>query len=685
MFSASTERLGERALYSADRATGATVALGVTSPGRVASTGDHAFFAVGSAHAGVVLWRTDGTPPGTTSVRDLPGVPLNLTAVGSRIFFSSAETGDSDRELWVSDGTAEGTLRVADVRPGVASSFPTPLAAVGGELWFAADDGVHGSELWRTDGTEAGTRLVADLAPGRAADGRPRSSSPSDVVVAGDSVYFVADDGRGASLWVTDLSGTKPHEVVEGAVHDTPRGDIRPMILGDRVLFGLRGSADESTQLWSVGVAEGSAIRVGSVPLDLAPGTRAVLGEDLYYVAKAGRADYELWRTNGTVEGTAPVADFDTGQSEDPNWAGSQPGQLTVAGGRLFFLASDEVHGRSLWSYAPGEDAPFIAEDVDLSDSNDGEIKPALFERIDDLRAVGDDLYLSVGDPEHGVELWSTAAPSADVPRVTYAAAPKIEGVPEVGSTLTADPGEWSPSTATLRYQWLVEDRPVPGATSPTFVLDESTANRYVRLRVAGAHEGYRNGGAATSAVLVSGHPRNLVRPTIVGTPRVGSTLTLRVGTWSPGGLNYTNLWYVSGKPVDGATGRTFRLPASAAGRRVSVVVRAKKADWMAGDATSASTAPVDRATFRVTRRPTVSGTPRVGSTLRVSAGSATPAAGSTTVYWLRDGKRTDATGSTYRLRPADAGHRVSAEVRRSRRGWRTSVATTGATRRVIG
>jgi hypothetical protein len=43
--------------------------------------------------------------------------------------------------------------------------------------------------LWRSDGTAAGTGLLQELNPG------PDGSDPQQIIVAGDRVYFNADDG----------------------------------------------------------------------------------------------------------------------------------------------------------------------------------------------------------------------------------------------------------------------------------------------------------------------------------------------------------------------------------------------------------------------------------------------------------------------------------------------------------
>ena len=70
--------------------------------------------------------------------------------------------------------------------------------------------------------------------------------------------------------------------------------------------------------------------------------------------------------------------------------------------------------------------------------------------------------------------------------------------------------------------------------------------------------------------------------------------------------------------------------------------------------------------------RPTVSGTVRVGSTLRVSTGTWDPASVTTRVQWLRDGKViSGATSSSYTLKAADGGARVSVRVTASGgAGW---------------
>jgi ELWxxDGT repeat protein len=116
---------------------------------------------------------------------DRTGIERSVAAGGS-IFFSAVDAGAGE-EPWTSDGTAAGTRRVADLRPGAPGSHPTGFAAHGRCALFAANDGRRGHELWGSDGT--GAFLVADVAGGEG------SSSPGGLTVAGDRLYFAGDDG----------------------------------------------------------------------------------------------------------------------------------------------------------------------------------------------------------------------------------------------------------------------------------------------------------------------------------------------------------------------------------------------------------------------------------------------------------------------------------------------------------
>ena len=61
----------------------------------------------------------------------------------------------------------EEPILVRNINRGSEGSRAASFVRVGGEVFFAADDGLHGQVLWRTDGTVEGTTLVKDITPGK--------------------------------------------------------------------------------------------------------------------------------------------------------------------------------------------------------------------------------------------------------------------------------------------------------------------------------------------------------------------------------------------------------------------------------------------------------------------------------------------------------------------------------------
>ena len=215
---------------------------------------------------GEELWRSDGTGPGTTLVKDInPGPagsqPGELRAVrhaGLQAVFFGARDGENGHgyELWRSDGTAGGTVLVRDINPGTADSNPCHLAAVSNPhfvgVLFCADDGGHGPELWKSDGTAGGTAMVKDINPG------PQGSSLAAPIGVRGRVYFQADDGEGghgSELWASDATagGT-------GLVDDLnpgSNGSYPALLAGSagphpRYLFFRADDGSHGRELWAM-------------------------------------------------------------------------------------------------------------------------------------------------------------------------------------------------------------------------------------------------------------------------------------------------------------------------------------------------------------------------------------------------------------------------------------------------
>ena len=163
------------------------------NPNKFTTIGNQVFFKGGLEE----LWVTDGTETGTVQLKSNerniyenwyysshPSVFFNLN--GKLIFSSVTKT--EGIELWISDGTLDGTKLLKDIMSGMGGGIlrSSNYLIKDGYLYFTADDGVHGRELWRTDGTENGTKIILDFIPGI------RSSYINFLLSVDDNLFFSA-------------------------------------------------------------------------------------------------------------------------------------------------------------------------------------------------------------------------------------------------------------------------------------------------------------------------------------------------------------------------------------------------------------------------------------------------------------------------------------------------------------
>jgi len=132
------------------------------------------------------LYVTDGTS--VTRVTDKVTDPSGFTLYKGKVYFSGHDIVHG-YELWVTDGTADGTVLVKDLTGNGSWSSPESLSVVNGKLVFVD----YQERLWTSDGTGEGTTVIASF------------SSAENIVVSGGTAYFTALTSAGGwQIWSTD-------------------------------------------------------------------------------------------------------------------------------------------------------------------------------------------------------------------------------------------------------------------------------------------------------------------------------------------------------------------------------------------------------------------------------------------------------------------------------------------------
>jgi ELWxxDGT repeat protein len=375
-----------------------------------------------SAH-GLQLWRTDGTAAGTTKVLDInpdgfgtssyrgnSGSKIDdVEAINGRLFFS-ANDGPDGAQLWTSFGTATTTRMLTRIVNGTRSSIPIEGFIPGnGFTFFQADDGLHGSELWRTDGTPAGTSMIKDIRPGFI------TSNPHDLAAFDGKVIFTANDGQnGQEIWISD--GTATGTFLLKDINPGPASSVyagaTPFTEVNGVMYFQANDGQHGRELWRTdGTINGTFLVKDIEPFTRRVGNRTfayssdpsyltAFNGKLYFQARDRVHGTQLWESDGTTAGTQRVTDINPGF-----YAGINPRYLKVFDGHLFFGAGDGAGGSALWESDGTTGGTFPLKEINPAGGTS--TYPAA------LTVAGNKLFFAADDGTHGRELWVTDGTAA--------------------------------------------------------------------------------------------------------------------------------------------------------------------------------------------------------------------------------------------------------------------------------
>ena len=167
--------------------------------------------------------------------------------------------------------------------------------------------------------------------------------------------------------------------------------------------------------------------------------------------------------------------------------------------------------------------------------------------------------------------------------------------------------------------------------------------------------------------------------PTISGSAKVGSTLTAKAGTWVPA-ASVSYQWRRDGADIAGATKATYKLAKADAGRTITVAVTGAAEGYVT--TTKVSAGVTVQKIFTKAPKPKISGKPVVGTTLTAKVGTWSPKPTKFTYQW-KIGSNVVSTKSTYKVKGADLGKKITVTVKATRSGY-TTVTSTSAPVKVV-
>ena len=170
-------------------------------------------------------------------------------------------------------------------------------------MFFFVDSPEFGRELWKTDGTSEGTLLVSNILPHGVDEGA------IELVEFADAIFFRVNGEASQQIWRSDGS-----------------------VEGTRLFIDFGPSSD---------VLPHPSLRASDFPFDF-----EVIGDTMLFAVDTEEFGRELWKTDGTEQGTTRLTDIASGP--ESSVLGYRP--FLVSNGRVFFSAENEGRGSALWA-----------------------------------------------------------------------------------------------------------------------------------------------------------------------------------------------------------------------------------------------------------------------------------------------------------------------------------------------
>ncbi len=364
------------------------------------------------------------------------GYTSQSVVYGEKIIFS-ARTQEHGNEVWILDSPESEPRLLKDINPGIQSSEPKNFIVFKDRVLFTAKTEDNGYELWTTDGSEKNTFLLEDLFPGSTSSNPVllkinttsqfilftaklpdigtelcalvnfetkikcfdlnlgiNSSSPGNITEFKDSMIFNANTTSLNTVLFYNPTLSKTQSLFNGSVKGKVIGGLQgnKLFLNNKEVFLYSLAQADKTTLYLTESTETPGLEITSIAEN--PDNFIQLDEFAFlFTAKDKEHGIELWRSNGTVEGTYILKDI------NPGLLSSTPSNFTLLNGIIYFSANTEESGEELWRTDGTMQGTSLLKDIYPGEQASSPANLTLF---------NNKLYFTAYTKEYGRELFHT-------------------------------------------------------------------------------------------------------------------------------------------------------------------------------------------------------------------------------------------------------------------------------------
>lgn len=193
---------------------------------------------------------------------------------------------------------------------------------------------------------------------------------------------------------------SKQNETISSSTGDS---QLRNLINVNGTLFFAAKDSSHGIELWkSNGSAQGTLMVKDIFPgaPSSSPSSFINLNGVLFFIANNGKNGIELWKSDGTESGTVLIKDIYEGKGS------SSPSYITNLNGVLYFSASDSVHSTELWRSDGTSKGTTLVKDINL--------EPRTITLFSPLSTITPESLQATREPSSGKKAMEfTPAPSA--------------------------------------------------------------------------------------------------------------------------------------------------------------------------------------------------------------------------------------------------------------------------------